>query len=208
MMDLSLMLSFLVVSVLLTLAPGPDILFVIAQSMSNGRRAGIMTALGLASGVIVHTLAAALGISAILYNSAFAFHIIKYAGALYLLYLAWQSVKEGASPLAATAPVKQSGFRMYRTGVMMNVLNPKVSLFFLAFLPQFITPGSGNAPLHMMMLGGLFMIQAIILFSCVAVFAGLFGQKLLGRPSVGKYVNYGKAVLYAAIGVRLALSQK
>lgn len=208
MMDLSLMLSFLAISVLLTLAPGPDILFVIAQSMSNGRKAGILTALGLASGVIVHTLAAALGISAVLYSSAFAFQIIKYAGAFYLLYLAWQAVREGASPLTSAASSKLSGFQLYRTGILMNVLNPKVSLFFLAFLPQFITPGTGTAPVQMMVLGILFMLQAIVLFSAVALFAGLFGQKLFGQPSVGKYVNYGKAVLYAAIGIRLAFSEK
>lgn len=208
MMDLSLLLSFLAVSVLLTLAPGPDILFVIAQSVSNGRKAGVCTALGLATGVIAHTLAAALGITAILYNSAFAFQLIKYAGALYLLYLAYQAVKEGARPLFAATPEKQSGFQLYRTGIFMNVLNPKVSLFFLAFLPQFITPGTGNEPVQMMILGVVFMVQAVILFSVIALFAGLVGQKLFGRPSIGKYVNYGKAILYAVIGIRIALSEK
>lgn len=207
-MELSTILSFLAVSVLLTLAPGPDILFVIAQSLSNGRRAGIATALGLASGVIAHTTAAALGITAILYNSAFAFQLVKYAGAVYLLYLAYQAVKEGGAPLSASAPEKKSASRLYRTGILMNVLNPKVSLFFLAFLPQFVTPGSGDEPFQMMVLGMVFMLQTIVLFSAVAVFAGIFGQKLLGRSSVAKAVNYGKAVLYAAIGIRIALSEK
>ncbi|WNC12656.1 LysE family translocator [Brevibacillus brevis] len=205
-MDLSLLLSFLAVSVLLTLAPGPDILFVIAQSISHGRKAGISTALGLATGVIAHTTAAALGITAILYNSALAFHVVKYAGALYLLYLAYQAIKEGGSPLSTAVPQKQSALRLYRTGIFMNVLNPKVSLFFLAFLPQFITPGTGDEAFQMMILGIVFMVQTIILFSTVAVFAGMFGQKLLSKSSVGKYVNYGKAVLYAAIGIRIALS--
>lgn len=208
MMELSLVLSFLAVSILLTLAPGPDILFVIAQSMSNGRKAGIMTALGLASGVIVHTLAAALGITAVLYNSAFAFQLMKYAGAIYLLYLAYQAVREGGSPMTSAEPVKQSSLKLYRTGVLMNILNPKVSLFFLAFLPQFITPGSGHEPSQMMILGVIFMLQALLVFSIVAFFAGLFGQKLFGRPQIGKYVNYGKALLYAAIGIRLALAEK
>lgn len=208
MMDLSHVLSFLTVSILLTLAPGPDILFVIAQSMSNGRKAGIWTALGLASGVIVHTLAAALGITAVLYSSAFAFQLMKYAGAAYLLYLAYQAIREGNSPLAAAAVSKQSGFKLYRTGILMNVLNPKVSLFFLAFLPQFITPGTGEEPFQMMVLGVVFMLQAVALFSLVAVCAGLFANKLLGKPRLGKYVNYGKALLYAAIGIRLVLSEK
>ncbi|WP_400163353.1 LysE family translocator [Brevibacillus sp. TJ4] len=207
-MDLSLTLSFLAVAVLLTLAPGPDILFVIAQSISNGRKAGILTALGLASGVIVHTLAAALGITAVLYNSAFAFQLIKYAGALYLLYLAYQAIRDGATPLTAAAPVRQKGIQLYRTGVLMNILNPKVSLFFLALLPQFVTHGTGNEPLQMMLLGVIFMVQAIVVFSLVALFAGQVGSKLMARPKVGKYVNYGKAVLYAAIGLRLALAEK
>lgn len=208
MMDLSHVLSFLTVSILLTLAPGPDILFVIAQSMSNGRKAGIWTALGLASGVIVHTLAAALGITAVLYSSAFAFQLMKYAGAAYLLYLAYQALREGKSSLTAAAVSKQSGFKLYRIGILMNVLNPKVSLFFLAFLPQFITPGTGDEPFQMMVLGVVFMLQAVALFSLVAVCAGLFGSKLLGKPHLGKYVNYGKALLYAAIGIRLVLSEK
>ncbi|MED4780601.1 LysE family translocator [Brevibacillus choshinensis] len=207
-MDLTLLLSFLAVSVLLTLTPGPDILFVIAQSISNGRKAGIATAMGLTTGLIAHTTAAALGITAILYNSAFAFQLVKYAGALYLLYLAYQAIKEGANPLTTAVPEKKSPLRLYRTGILMNVLNPKVSLFFLAFLPQFIIPGTGNEPLQMMILGVIFMIQTIILFSAVAVFAGIFGQKLLGRASVGKYVNYGKAILYAGIGIRIALAEK
>lgn len=207
-MDLTMLLSFLAVSVLLTLAPGPDILFVIAQSISNGRKAGIATAMGLTTGLIAHTTAAALGITAILYNSAFAFQLVKYAGALYLLFLAYQAIKEGANPLTTAAPEKKSALRLYRTGILMNVLNPKVSLFFLAFLPQFITPGSGNEPLQMMILGIVFMIQTIILFSAVAVFAGIFGQKIVGRSSVGKYVHYGKAILYAVIGIRIALAEK
>jgi len=207
-MELSLLLTFLAVSVLLTLAPGPDILFVIAQSISHGRKAGIATALGLASGILAHTTAAALGITAILYNSAFAFQLVKYAGALYLLYLAYQAVREGGSPLAASAPQKQSALRLYRTGILMNVLNPKVSLFFLAFLPQFIKPGTGDEPLQMMILGLVFLVQTIILFSTVAIFAGILGQRLLGRASVGQYVNYGKALLYAVIGIRIALAEK
>lgn len=207
-MDFTMLLSFLAVSVLLTLAPGPDILFVIAQSISNGRKAGIATAMGLTTGLIAHTSAAALGITAILYNSAFAFQLVKYAGALYLLYLAYQALKEGANPLTTSAPEKKSALRLYRTGILMNVLNPKVSLFFLAFLPQFITPGSGNEALQMMILGIVFMVQTIILFSAVAIFAGIFGQKILGRTSLGKYVQYGKAILYAVIGIRIALAEK
>jgi len=207
-MDLSLTLSFLVVSIMLTLAPGPDILFVIAQSISHGKKAGILTALGLASGVIFHTLAAALGITAVLYNSAFAFQLIKYAGAVYLLYLAYQAIRDRNTPLAAAAPVQQKGFQLYRTGVLMNVLNPKVSLFFLALLPQFVNHGTGNEALQMIVLGLIFMMQAIVLFTLVAVCAGMVGKKLFAHPGTGKYVNYGKAILYAAIGLRLALTEK
>lgn len=203
------MLYFLSVSILLTLMPGPDIVFVMAQSISNGRKSGIYTGLGLCTGVIVHTMAAAFGISAILYNSTVAFQIMKYAGAIYLLYLAWQALREGKAMLSADeAPPAQSGGALFRKGILMNILNPKVSLFFLAFLPQFITPGTTNAPWQMIFLGLVFMVQAVVIFTLVAVFAGHVGQKVVGRPQLGRYVNLGKAALFACIGIRLALSEK
>lgn len=207
-MELSQVIYFITVSMMLTLLPGPDILFVITQSISQGRKAGIATALGLCSGVTVHTLAAAFGISAILQQSAVVFQIVKYAGACYLLYLAWQAVREGKTALAAESVPKQSLSSLYKRGILMNVLNPKVSLFFLAFLPQFVTPEAGNTSLQMIFLGFVFMIQSVLIFTVVAVFSGSFGRKLFDNPRVSRYVNIFKASLFAIIGIRLALPDK
>ena len=159
-MHLTDILYFLGASILLTLAPGPDNTFVIAQGLSRGRKAAVITALGMCSGVSVHTTAAALGVSALLYSSAFAFAMLKYAGAAYLLYLAYKAIKEHQIRLAQSddAPLRLG--QLFRRGFIMNVLNPKVALFFLAFLPQFVSPDGVSAPLQMMLFGLIFMACA------------------------------------------------
>ncbi|MFC4075834.1 LysE family translocator [Salinithrix halophila] len=207
-MDVDVILSFLAVSVLLTIIPGPDNLFVIAQSIGHGRKAGVVTALSLCSGVLVHTMAAALGISAILVRSSFAFQLVKYAGAAYLLYLAWQAWKERDAVLSAENQPLESAGSLIRKGILMNVLNPKVSLFFLAFLPQFVSPGTDGAALQMVGLGVLFMVQAAVIFTLFALFAGSLGEWLKKRPQTGRLIHLGKAVLFAFIGIRLAFSGK
>ena len=205
-MDWMSIIYFTTASLLLTLAPGPDILFVAAQSVTHGRKAGIVTALGLCTGLTVHTLAAAFGVSAVVYQSAAAFQAVKYAGALYLLYLAWQAWKEsGHAPGLGPAP-KLRLPALYRRGILMNVLNPKVSLFFLALLPQFVTAEAGNVPLQMVMLGLIFMVQAIAVFSVVAMLAGTIGSRMPAGPRVNRWIGKGKAALFAAIGIRLALA--
>lgn len=207
-MDASHILYFLAASVAITLMPGPDILFVIAQSMSRGKTAGIATSLGLCTGLIVHTLAAALGITAVLHQSAIAFAVLKYAGALYLLYLAWQSAREGKATLDLPQTEQRSYTFLYRKGIFMNLLNPKVSLFFLAFLPQFVPPSNGNTVWPMMLLGFLFLLQSLAVFATVSVFAGTIGQKWLQRPVIARHVNKVKAALFAVLGIRLALMER
>jgi threonine/homoserine/homoserine lactone efflux protein len=199
---------FTAVSVLLTIAPGPDILYVITQSITQGKKAGITTGLGLCTGLIVHTIAASLGISAVLLQSAAAFGVLKYLGACYLFFLAWKAFREKESLLSITdGKVKSSAF-LYRQGIFMNVLNPKVALFFLAFLPQFVDSEAGNVPGQMIMLGFLFMMQAVLVFTIVAVFAGILSKKALKRPGIAKYINYAKAGILALIGIKLALAQR
>ncbi|MBO1581472.1 LysE family translocator [Bacillus sp. XF8] len=207
-MDFSNLIAFVFAAILLTLMPGPDILFVLAQSMSQGKKAGIMTALGLCTGITVHTLAAALGISAILYHSTIAFQILKYAGAIYLLYLAWQAFKERNEGIGEQAAVSLNYGALYRKGIFMNILNPKVSLFFLAFLPQFVTPSAGQVPLQMITLGILFMLQAIIVFSIISFLSGIIANKFLKNPKIAKGVNLSKIGIFAILGIRLALTEK
>ena len=132
-MDLLSILSFLGIAIVLTLMPGPDNLFVLAQSISNGKNAGISTALGLCTGLIIHITAATIGITAIIYQSALAFHLVKYAGAAYLLFLAYKSFREKNSSFDLKNESSLNYKSLYKKGIIMNLLNPKVSLFFLAF---------------------------------------------------------------------------
>uniref|UniRef100_A9AB96 Lysine exporter protein (LYSE/YGGA) n=1 Tax=Methanococcus maripaludis (strain C6 / ATCC BAA-1332) TaxID=444158 RepID=A9AB96_METM6 len=207
MIESTQLFYFVIASVALTILPGPDIIFVTIQSISQGKWAGISTAFGLCTGLIVHTTAAALGISAIIYNSALAFTIVKYLGALYLLYLAITALFD-KSALIFESVVKSNKKALYKKGIFMNLLNPKVSLFFLAFLPQFVNPNYGNVSIQMIILGLVFMLQAILIFSVVAVFSSFFGEKILNSQKFGKYINITKAGIFAVLGLHLALSNK
>lgn len=200
-------LYFLGASVALTLAPGPDNLFVLTQGIARGRRPAIVTALGMASGVSVHTVAAAFGISALFYSSALLFTAVKLAGAAYLLFLAYKTLRTPSEVRLGKGVALPDG-ALYRRGFLMNVMNPKVALFFLAFLPQFVSPESGHVPLQMLLLGGIFMIQAMILFSLIGYFSGGIGDRLLSRPGFAKYFNWLTAGIFASLGIRLAFTQR
>jgi len=207
-MDISQLAYFLGASILLTIAPGPDNIFVVTQGISRGRKAAVLTAIGMCSGISVHTTAAALGISAIFYSSAVAFSIVKFAGAAYLLFLAWKTVREHRDIELRGNDRKLSGFALFKRGFIMNVLNPKVALFFLAFLPQFVSPGSGNVALEMIMLGLIFMIQGMIIFTTIGLLSGTIGNYLLNKPKVSRIFSWLTAGIFATLGIRLALAQK
>lgn len=206
-MDLTSLLSFLGVAVLLTLMPGPDILFVLAQSMSQNRQAGIVTALGLCTGLLVHITAAVVGISALIYQSALAFTVVKYAGAAYLLYLAWKAFQEKGEGLSIDKQTTLAYGALYKKGIIMNVLNPKVSLFFLALLPQFVNSGAGSVPWQMLLLGVVFLIQAFIIFSLVSWFAEKVGQLLMRSSFIKNQMHRIKGGLLALIGLQVAFSK-
>ncbi|MGP4079584.1 LysE family translocator [Pseudalkalibacillus sp. R45] len=206
-MDLNTISYFLFASILLTITPGPDFMFVFAQSVSHGKKAGIATGLGLCTGLIAHTLAAAVGISAILYQSSLAFTIIKVAGAIYLLYLAIQAFRENSQP--EQQKVKQyTLMNLYRKGIIMNILNPKVSIFFLAFLPQFVMVNNGAIPVQMTILGLLFIGQALLIFIILSISAGTIGEKLWSNESVLRWINRLKGTVFAFFSLRLLLEQK
>jgi threonine/homoserine/homoserine lactone efflux protein len=191
----------------LTVAPGPDNIFVGTQGLTRGRKAAIVTALGMCSGISVHTTAAALGISAIFYSSAVAFNMVKYAGALYLLYLAVKTVRNRSALTLATG-VTLPAAALFRRGFIMNLLNPKVALFFLAFLPQFATPATGHLALQMLLLGAIFMLQAVAIFSLIGWFSGMIGKQLLSRPHLARSFDWLTAGVFASLGVKLALAER
>lgn len=203
---MSSLFSFLIAAVLLTLAPGPDIIFVATKSLAQGARAGISVASGLCSGVFVHTALAAFGVSLIFSRSPLAFNLLKIAGTLYLLWLAFQAFRHRNDAVAQgsdAAPRSRFG-ELYRTGILMNVLNPKVALFFLALLPQFVAANAPRPWLEMLILGGIFSVQAFVVFTLVSLCAGTFFSTLNRRPGISKALNILTALVLLAIAGSLA----
>lgn len=197
--------GFISAAVLLTLMPGPDILFVITQSITRGRKAGITFAAGLCSGLIVHTMAVSLGVSVLLMNSPVAFTILKFAGAAYLLYLgvkAFLARRENHFEIQTSGT---GGGKLYRKGILMNILNPKVILFFLAFFPQFIDRGTENPIPQMLLLGLIFMVQAFLIFSLIAILADRLARRLMQNPGIALFVNVAESLIYCVIGISILL---
>lgn len=205
------LLSFLAASVLLTLAPGPDILFVATKSLARGARAGISVAAGLCSGVFFHTTLAAVGVSLILRRSPTAFTALKIAGTLYLLFLAFKAFRNRKTVPAAdtekgpqNTPDDAERFpALFRTGLLMNVLNPKVALFFLALLPQFVPADAESPQLTMLGLGVVFALQAFAVFSVVSFCAGTLFASLRKRPAFGETLNVLTALVLVAVAAAL-----
>ena len=201
------LLCFLGASVALTIAPGPDNLFVLTQGVARGRKPAVITALGMCSGISVHTTAAAFGLSAVFYSSAFAFNLVKCAGAAYLLYLAYKVMKE-RSTIQLSAATEMNSMALFRRGFIMNVLNPKVAMFFLSFLPQFVNPETSCFPLRILLLGFVFMAQAVVIFSLIGFFSGSIGSFILARPGVARRFDWLTAGVLASLGVRLVLTER
>lgn len=209
MFSLSALLLFITSSILLILAPGPDIVFTITQGITNGRKAGFFTAMGLCLGNSVHTMAAAFGLSVIFKTSEVAFVLFKTLGALYLFYLAFKAIKHRNDPLALnTGNDKANHKGLFLRGFFMNVLNPKVALFFLAFLPQFVNPDYGNIPVQMILLGLIFMILVAVIFGSLGYFAGTFGDWVLKKPGFSKIMNLASATVFLGLGIKLLTSKR
>ena len=209
MLELTNIYMFIVASFLLCLAPGPDNIYVLTQGMTKSKKAAIVTTLGLTSGLVIHTSAAVLGISVIFQTSQLAFDIVKYIGALYLLYIAYQAFKHRNDSLdLSVTNSSQELKKLYIKGFIMNILNPKVSIFFLAFLPQFVTTTNGNIPLQMAILGAIFMILTLIIFSSIGIAGNLLSAKLLENPKITKYMNILTSFVLFSLGIKLALSEK
>ena len=199
---------FLTASILLTLAPGPDILYLLTKSLSDGTKAGIILACGLVSGIIFHTTLVMVGVAALIKSSATAMLLLKIFGAAYLLFLAFgafKSARANKKISLSRADKKFSSAALYKRGVLMNVLNPKVLLFFLAFLPQFVKVSSSGASLTILFLGVVFAVQALIIFSIVAIFAGRVRNLLLRKKNIGRILNFVEAAVLALIAVTLIL---
>ncbi|WP_342435654.1 LysE family translocator [Paenibacillus sp. FSL L8-0436] len=194
---------YLGAAILLILIPGPDLIFAVTQGITNGRKAGVYTAAGLALGNTVHTLAAALGLSIIVKTSPLLFTLFKIAGALYLFNLAYKSLKHRKITLVVNEGEKKGEMTLLRRGLIMNILNPKVAIFFLTFLPQFVNYDYGVVPMQMLVLGLIFIVLTALIFGALAYFAGAFSSKFLEKPRVQEGANIAAGVIFVGLGMKL-----
>jgi RhtB (resistance to homoserine/threonine) family protein len=207
MIDQHVLIVFFVSSALLSLSPGPDNLFVMAQSARNGRLAGIMVTLGLCTGLVVHTLAVAFGLAALVAASAVVFTLLKFAGAAYLLFLAWKSFHADAEADSSEAEQVERG-KLYRRGIVMNISNPKVSLFFLAFLPQFADPKKGPLVPQLLLLGVVFIVAALLVFSLLSLVAGGAGARFRRSAKVRRVANRIAGTIFTGFALKLLFSER
>ena len=190
---------------LLALVPGPDNVFVLLHAAVHGARAGLLVVLGLCSGLLLHTGAVALGLAALLAASSAALTVLKGVGAAYLLWLAWLSWRAPAGMGTGESMPAMGVRQTYLRGVLMNISNPKVALFFLAFLPQFVQPSSGPVAMQILLLGGVFMLATLLTFGAIALLAGRFGQLLQDSPKAQVGLNRLASVVFAGLALRLVL---
>jgi threonine/homoserine/homoserine lactone efflux protein len=208
MFDPTLLATFVFVVLGLFLIPGPAVLLTLARSISGGRRVGIATGLGIATGDLVHTLMAAIGLSALLMTSALAFEIVKYLGVAYLVYLGLAALFERSENLRIPSARRVAPFRAYRQAVLTEMLNPKTALFFLSFLPQFVRPESGSVVAQLTLLGLIFVALSGAYTSLIAIGAGGFARWLARHPGIGRWQGKLVGSIYLALGIRLALQER
>ncbi len=210
MFDLNTIMMFVTASALLGFAPGPDNIFVLTQSILYGRSAGFIITLGLCTGLLVHTTVVALGIAALFKTSVIAFSVLKYLGAAYLLFLAWKAFRAstGAESIKLEKDKEVPSWSLYRRGIIMNVTNPKVSIFFLAFLPQFADPARGSMTLQLVFLGLMFIAVTIVVFGLISQLSGVIGAWLQRSGQFEKIMNMTAGTVFAALAVKLALTRQ
>ena len=199
---------FIIASMALIVTPGPDIIYVLSRGIADGRIGGIISALGVTSGIFVHTLAASLGLAVLLQTSVIAFWVLKLAGGVYLIYLGIQVIK---NKNAFDFEITGNGINLkkcFAQGFLSNVLNPKVALFFVAFLPQFVNINSPNYSTHMIGLGLIFALMTIAFLSILGIFAGLIGAWLKSKKSAAGKVRWVSGLVLMLLGVRLLVSQR
>lgn len=212
-MSIELLISFSVASFLICLAPGPDNIFVLMLSALHGRKSGLLVTLGLCSGLIVHTLIVALGVASLLQSLPYVFAVISYIGAIYLAYLAWSLFKASADHLAIStngrekerSDIDTRATPLYLRGFYMNITNPKVSIFFLAFLPQFTEPNHGHLLVQFLVLGLIFIVIAFLVFAFIAFTAGRIGALLNQSPMTQIYLNRVAGIVFVCLAIKLVI---
>ena len=205
MPDGTSLLAFVVAALVVLLIPGPGVLYVLARSLSQGQRAGLVSVLGLSAGAFVHVIAATVGLSALLLASAAAFGVVKLLGAAYLIYLGLRAVMSRQANADVELPAPRSLRRVFADGVVVSVLNPKIAVFFLAFLPHFADPQRGSVPAQMFVLGLLYCALALCTDGAYAVLAGRLRHWMRGPMARGPLPRYASGAVYIGLGVSTAL---
>ncbi len=209
MLPLDTLVTFFGLSLVLGFTPGPDNLFVLMQSAAHGRQAGLLVVLGLCTGLLLQTAAVALGLAAVFAASAAAFTVLKVLGAAYLVYLAWQAWRAPAGrPGDGNQGPRASPAQLVGRGIVMNLTNPKVVLFFLAFLPQFVEPQRGSVAMQLAALGLVFIAATLLAFGAITYLAGFIGQLLRSSARAQRLMNRAAALVFLGLAARLALAQR
>ena len=208
MPDLQHLLVFIGAGLLLNITPGPDVLYIVGRSIVQGRVAGLVSVLGISTGCLFHVASAALGLSALMLALPLAYDAVRYAGAAYLVWLGVRAIVSESSPLHVQRVDPDRLGRVFQQGVLTNMLNPKVALFFLAFLPQFTDPGRGPVPLQIALLGLIFIGNGTIVCVIYALAASWLGEWLKTRYDIATWLNRAMGALFIGVGVRLALANR
>ncbi len=208
MLSIEVLIAFFSASVLLALVPGPDNIFVLTQAIVQGKKSGLIIVLGLCTGLIFHTLAVTFGVAVIFQTSAFAFTLLKVAGAIYLVYLAWQIFNASSEKIDTKDNKKIDFKKLYYRGIIMNITNPKVSIFFLAFLPQFTNPNLGPVSVQILLLGGLFIVATILVFGMIALLSATLSQMFNKSDKSQKILNKLAAFVFLSLAVKLITTKQ
>lgn len=206
MVPTEILVTMFMASFILALVPGPDNLFLLTQSAIEGRIAGIFLALGLQTGLLFHTAAVALGVSVILKTSIIAFTILKIFGVLYLLYLAWHAFNASSVHPSKKKNKSLGNFALYRRGIIMNIANPKISIFFLAFLPQFVDASMGHTTQQIIELSAAFILASTIVFCSIAYLAGTIGEILKQSDTFQNILNKIAGTVFIGLAIKLAIT--
>ncbi len=201
-------IEFLLTTLIIVASPGTGVVYTLAAGLSRGARASLLAAFACTLGIVPHLVAALTGLAALLHASALAFEIVKYAGVAYLLYMAWQSLRENGALKVEAGADQRSALKIVVDGVLVNILNPKLSIFFVAFLPQFISSGEPHQLLRMLELSGVFMAATFIIFAIYGVFAAAMRDRVVSSPSVMAWMRRTFAAAFVMLGARLALTER
>jgi threonine/homoserine/homoserine lactone efflux protein len=201
-------IEFLITSLIVVVSPGTGVLFTLAAGLSRGSRASVVAAFGPTLGIVPHMLAAILGLAALLHTSALAFQTLKYLGVAYLLYMAWSALKERGALRINGEVGARSALQVTVTAILINLLNPKLSIFFLAFLPQFVSAADPHPLSRMLMLSGIFMLLTFVVFVGYGMFAAAIRSHVISRPRVLTWMRRTFAAAFIALGAKLAVAER